>query len=157
MKTEAAEGAERGVLFPVVFDNVRIPFEFRRIQAAQMSDWDGTPEHPALVELLNSLASIIGTRAPRGSAEEAPADVPAAPATARPAEEDAKKTGPEPDGHTSSPGTAPPPRTFEPAPDSGAAAPPSPTANQTPARAGPTRRVSYRPPARPTVAPGRAS
>jgi len=41
VKTEAHEGLLKGILVPVLFDDVRIPLEFRRIQAAQLSNWAG--------------------------------------------------------------------------------------------------------------------
>ena len=37
VKTEAAEGAERGILVPALIDNVKIPLEFKRIEAADLS------------------------------------------------------------------------------------------------------------------------
>jgi hypothetical protein len=46
VKTEAAEGARRRILVPVLLDEVRIPLEFRRIQAARLLDWHDTGPHP---------------------------------------------------------------------------------------------------------------
>lgn len=44
VKTEAAEGRSRGILVPVLIEDVRPPLEFRRIQAAKLQDWEvGTP------------------------------------------------------------------------------------------------------------------
>jgi hypothetical protein len=55
VKVEAAEADGRNILVPVLFDDVRIPLEFRRIQAAKLMDWDGTPTHPEAVKLLKSV------------------------------------------------------------------------------------------------------
>ena len=41
VKTEANEGQQRGILVPVAIDEVKIPLEFRRIQAAWLVGWDG--------------------------------------------------------------------------------------------------------------------
>ncbi|SDI00835.1 toll/interleukin-1 receptor domain-containing protein [Nitrosomonas sp. Nm132] len=38
VKTEAAEGAARGILIPVLIDKAQIPLEFKRIEAADLSD-----------------------------------------------------------------------------------------------------------------------
>ena len=46
VKTEAAEGARRHILVPVLLDEVHIPLEFRRIQAARLRDWHDTGPHP---------------------------------------------------------------------------------------------------------------
>ncbi len=42
VRTEAEEGATRGILVPVLIEDVRIPLAFRRIQAAYLIDWDGS-------------------------------------------------------------------------------------------------------------------
>ena len=59
VKVEAMEGDGRNILVPVLFDDVRIPLEFRRIQAAKLMDWDGTPTHPETVKLLKSVQSLL--------------------------------------------------------------------------------------------------
>src|SRR5512145_1163118 len=45
VKNEAAVAAERGVLVPASIDNVRLPLEFRRRQAADLTDWNGADSH----------------------------------------------------------------------------------------------------------------
>src|SRR5215813_13248776 len=45
VKSEAAEGTGRHILVPVLLDEVRIPLEFRRIQAANLIDWQDTGPH----------------------------------------------------------------------------------------------------------------
>jgi len=77
VKVEAAEGDRRNLLVPVLLDDVRIPLEFRRIQAAKLMDWDGTPTHPEMVKLLKSVRSVLTTDAPTPAASsEAPATAP---------------------------------------------------------------------------------
>ncbi|HWR91042.1 MAG TPA: toll/interleukin-1 receptor domain-containing protein [Desulfobacterales bacterium] len=39
VSNEAGEGARRGILIPALLDDVEIPFEFKRIQAANLTDW----------------------------------------------------------------------------------------------------------------------
>jgi hypothetical protein len=56
VRAEAAEAANRGVLVPVVIDDAKIPFRFKQIQEAHLSDWKFTPDHPGLVSLLESIA-----------------------------------------------------------------------------------------------------
>ena len=46
VKTEAAEAASRKLLIPALIDNTRIPLEFRRLQAADLSKWDGATSDP---------------------------------------------------------------------------------------------------------------
>ena len=60
VKTEAAEGAARGILIPALIDKVQIPLEFKRIEAADLSDWPGTSPHFEFDQLLKTVASILG-------------------------------------------------------------------------------------------------
>jgi len=60
VKSEAAEGARRNVLVPVLLDPVRIPLEFRRIQAAQLPGWPDDPHEVEVRRLLQSIATILG-------------------------------------------------------------------------------------------------
>jgi TIR domain len=64
VKTEAAEAAKRKILIPVLIDNVAIPLEFRRIQAANLSDWNGDPRHPGFQDLLRAISSIASPTNP---------------------------------------------------------------------------------------------
>jgi hypothetical protein len=41
VREEAREGNDRGILFPVLMENVRPPLGFRGMQAAKLIDWDG--------------------------------------------------------------------------------------------------------------------
>lgn len=78
VRTEAEEAARRNVLVPILIEQVKIPLAFRRIQAENMSGWDGTVQFGAFVKLKAALTQILG---------DAPADVEAA----RRAEEQARK------------------------------------------------------------------
>ncbi len=60
VKIEASIGAKRRILVPVLIDNVEIPLEFSRIQAAQLVDWDGRLPNPEFDLLLNSVVEIVG-------------------------------------------------------------------------------------------------
>lgn len=64
VKTEAAEGAARGILVPALIENVQIPLEFRRIEAAELSDWRGDTAHAEFEQLLRTVAGMIGGSAP---------------------------------------------------------------------------------------------
>ncbi|HSF47989.1 MAG TPA: toll/interleukin-1 receptor domain-containing protein [Burkholderiales bacterium] len=59
VKTEAAEAASRGVLVPAVIENVVLPLEFKRIQAAGLAGWNGDPNHPELKSLLNAIERVM--------------------------------------------------------------------------------------------------
>jgi formylglycine-generating enzyme required for sulfatase activity len=60
VQTEAAEGAERRILVPAMIDKVKIPFEFRRINAADLTDWKGEPSHAGFQQLIKALTDLLG-------------------------------------------------------------------------------------------------
>src|SRR5262245_38478622 len=64
VKTEAAEGAARGILVPALIDKVRIPLEFKRIEAADLCDWQGDSPHSEFDQLLQTVASLLDGSAP---------------------------------------------------------------------------------------------
>jgi hypothetical protein len=57
---EASEGRRLGKLVPVLIEDVRPPAGFREIQAADLTDWDGTREFEGLRMLLADLESMLG-------------------------------------------------------------------------------------------------
>ncbi len=60
VKTEASEGDRRGILVPVLIEkDVKIPLAFRRIEAAKLTDWDGTQPNPEFDLLLKSISKIL--------------------------------------------------------------------------------------------------
>ena len=64
VKTEADEATSQKIpLHPVLIDNVRPPFAFRRIHAAKLYDWDGSPANPEICLLLNAIANSAGSPA----------------------------------------------------------------------------------------------
>jgi hypothetical protein len=71
VKTEAAEGAERGILVPALIDKVKIPLEFKRIEAADLSDWQGDSAHREFDELMRTVAALVD-----GSAQVQPKQIP---------------------------------------------------------------------------------
>ena len=59
VKNEASEAAQRNILAPALLENIKIPLAFRRIEAAQLTDWNGEPDHPELAILFSAVAAII--------------------------------------------------------------------------------------------------
>lgn len=60
MKAEAAEGLQRAILVPAMIEPVRMPLEFRRIQAADLTDWQDTTPHAGFDALVSAVAAILG-------------------------------------------------------------------------------------------------
>ena len=60
VKAEAAEGVRRRILVPVLIDDVRLPLEFRRIQAAHLLDWHGTEPHPEFDKVVQAVTHLVG-------------------------------------------------------------------------------------------------
>jgi len=60
VKEEAARGARRQALVPVVFDHVEPPLGFGRIEAAQLSDADGVETHPEVQSFVAAVRAIVG-------------------------------------------------------------------------------------------------
>ena len=61
VKVEAAEAIKRGILIPVLLEDVEIPFGFgfRRIQAARLVDSDGSTDEPEFIGLLEDLSEML--------------------------------------------------------------------------------------------------
>jgi len=53
VKAEAAEGAARSMLIPVLLDDVRIPLEFRRLQSIDLRSWSGQADHPGIKSIVH--------------------------------------------------------------------------------------------------------
>lgn len=61
VKEEAEDGRERDILVPVIIEpDVPLPRGFRRLQAEDLSEWDGTPSSPAFVLLVSALERVLG-------------------------------------------------------------------------------------------------
>jgi len=72
VKTEAADAARRRILIPVLIEDVTIPFEFRRIQAANLCGWDGDARHHDFQEVIMAISNITGQTS-RQKPESSPA------------------------------------------------------------------------------------
>ena len=65
VKTEAADAMRRKILVPALIDDTKIPLEFRRLQAADLSDWEGQPGHEEFDHFCQSVeANLKGRREP---------------------------------------------------------------------------------------------
>ncbi|MBX3300922.1 MAG: SUMF1/EgtB/PvdO family nonheme iron enzyme [Nitrospira sp.] len=61
VKNEAREGLRRRVLFPVmILEEVKIPLEFRDVQAAHLMDWQPEQDHAGFDQFVQDLARVIG-------------------------------------------------------------------------------------------------
>lgn len=78
VKTEAAEALQRRILVPALIDATKIPLEFRRLQAADLSQWHGEPSHPELQKFLEAVDAKLHGGA-RPIREETPAVMPSIP------------------------------------------------------------------------------
>ena len=59
VKNEAREGKARGVLIPVLIEDVRMPLEFRGLQVVRLLNWKGNST-PEFNEILKSIKQLIG-------------------------------------------------------------------------------------------------
>jgi hypothetical protein len=59
VKTEAAEAAAHDRLVPAFIERVEPPIEFKRIQAADLSNWDGEDDHPELNNVLAAVRRLV--------------------------------------------------------------------------------------------------
>ncbi len=69
VKSEAAEGANRGALVPVLLEDVRIPLAFRRIQTADLTGWKVNDAPPA--KLIADIGRVLDTPPAAGSGHTA--------------------------------------------------------------------------------------
>lgn len=71
---EATEGRRLGKLVPVMIEAVRPPAGFREIQAADLTEWDGSREFDGMRMLIADLENLLGK--PTRSATPAPPEKP---------------------------------------------------------------------------------
>jgi TIR domain len=57
---EADEGRERGILIPLLIDDVRVPVGFRSLQTARLVEWDGAETSLAFQKLLADMTMVLG-------------------------------------------------------------------------------------------------
>jgi formylglycine-generating enzyme required for sulfatase activity len=60
VQEEADDAQGRGVLVPILIQNVQAPIGFRSIQAAHLENWDGTESTKAFHRLIADIAALIG-------------------------------------------------------------------------------------------------
>ena len=60
VQEEAEEGRERGILVPVLMDDVKPPLGFRSLQARNMINWGNEETTPAVQGLLGDITSVLG-------------------------------------------------------------------------------------------------
>ena len=78
VRTEAREAARREMLVPVMIESVMPPLEFRSFETADVSDWQGEPDHENFREITEALRVAI---AKTGAAARTPAPPPSLDAT----------------------------------------------------------------------------
>jgi hypothetical protein len=59
VRAEAGEALNRGLLIPVLLDDVTIPLVFRQIQAASLADWDGDTSHAGFQQLVRAITALV--------------------------------------------------------------------------------------------------
>lgn len=59
VKREAQIGAKRSVLLPVQFGPSKLPFGYRRLNFADMSDWNGEVTHPGIRKLVGGIQKLV--------------------------------------------------------------------------------------------------
>jgi hypothetical protein len=75
VKTEAAEGARRNILVPILFDEVKIPLEFRRIHAARLLDWQNPEPHEEFDKVVKAVTDLLGPPPPKPAVEPPPESI----------------------------------------------------------------------------------
>lgn len=83
VKTEAAEGASRSMLVPALVQEVAPPIEFKRIQAANLTGWDGREDFAELSNLLASIERLLRAGASPATAARAAVTMTAPKSTSR--------------------------------------------------------------------------
>jgi adenylate cyclase len=62
VRGEARDGADRGVLVPVRFDNARLPIDFRAVHTSDLDGWGEDRESEAFRSLCQALETKLGAR-----------------------------------------------------------------------------------------------
>jgi hypothetical protein len=60
VQEEADDAKQRGILVPILVENVRVPIGFRSIQAADLTDWEPTEPTQAFDRLIADIAALVG-------------------------------------------------------------------------------------------------
>jgi tetratricopeptide (TPR) repeat protein len=59
VQAEAGDGQDRGILVPVMFDDVRVPLAFRRTDAADLVGWPRRRNQPEIERFLSGVAQCV--------------------------------------------------------------------------------------------------
>ncbi len=81
VRNEAEEGKRKGILVPALIDDVGMPLEFRRIQAANLVGWSDSTPNAEFDEFLRAISEVL-SRTPAVAAADSPAT--AAPPAVKP-------------------------------------------------------------------------
>ncbi len=68
VRGEARDGADRGVLVPVRFDNARLPIDFRAVHTTDLDGWGEDRESEAFRSLCQALEAKLGARKKKAAA-----------------------------------------------------------------------------------------
>jgi hypothetical protein len=80
VKNEASEALSSKTLIPALIeDQVKIPFEFRRVQAADLTHWRGDPNQPEFVQFCEAIAAALSQAPAPSPAPRPPAPTPSMP------------------------------------------------------------------------------
>jgi adenylate cyclase len=61
VRGEARDGADRGILVPLRFDQATLPIDARALHTVELDAWDGTPDSPLLQPVLLAIGSRLGS------------------------------------------------------------------------------------------------
>ena len=75
VREEADEGRRRGVLIPLVIDDVRPPLGFGRIQTIELKQWDGDESSDAFRTLISDITALLGPPAAHAAKTAEPPSV----------------------------------------------------------------------------------
>ena len=73
VRGEARDGADRGILVPLRFDQATLPIDTRALHTIDLDAWDGTHDSPLLQPLLQAIGSRLGTTTGAQQAPTGPA------------------------------------------------------------------------------------
>jgi hypothetical protein len=59
VRSEAAEGLDRAILLPALLEPVKVPLQFRQLQAADLTNWRGNRQEPRVLRLLQDVDNLL--------------------------------------------------------------------------------------------------
>ena len=62
VRAEADEAKRRGILVPVLIDDVNVPLEFKRIQTCNLTTWAGVLPNAEFQELVEAVSEVLSNR-----------------------------------------------------------------------------------------------